>query len=44
LPILAFNEVIQTNEKKLIILAGGCYNKEIFHQASQNSTNTVVII
>lgn len=44
LPILAFNEVIQTNEKKLIILAGGCYNKEIFHQASKNSNNTVVII
>jgi hypothetical protein len=44
LPILAFNEVIRSNEEKIIILAGGCYNIEVIEEISKNKNNIVMIL
>jgi hypothetical protein len=39
----SLNEVSQTNSDKIIILTGGCYNKEILNTIQTNPNNTVII-
>jgi len=39
----SLNEVSQTNSDKIIILTGGCYNKEILNTIQTNPKNTVII-
>lgn len=44
IPCLSFQETIQEKKEKLIILAGGCYTKEVIEQASKNPYNKIVIL
>jgi hypothetical protein len=32
------------NEKKCIIITGGCYNSEVINELSKNPQNTIVIL
>ena len=40
----SFSEIINNNTDKIVILTGGCYNKEIENISKKNSYNEVLII
>ena len=40
----SFKEITESDNKKIIILAGGLYNKEIIDSERSNSSNIVYII
>jgi len=40
----SFKEVIQSQEKKTILLAGGCYTKEIIDEVQENTHNSVFLL
>ena len=44
LQCLSFKEIVQSQEKKTILLAGGCYNKEISDEVKENTNNIVFLL
>jgi hypothetical protein len=40
----SFNEVIESSAKKTILLAGGCYNREVLQKVKENKANTFYLL
>ena len=44
LPCKSFSNVIQSDENKIVIINGGCYNTEVLEEVRRNTKNIVFII
>lgn len=40
----AFSSIIKSDEKKIVILVGGCYNTEVIEEVKQNKNNLIFFI
>ena len=44
LPCKSFSKVVQSDENKIVIINGGCYNTEVLEEVRRNTKNIVFII
>ena len=44
IPTKNFSSIVNTNDKKIVIVTGGCYTIEIIEQLKQNKSNLLFFI
>ena len=44
LKCLSFSNIVESDEEKVILLTGGCYNSEIYDKIKQNEKNIIITL